>query len=84
MMGGSCSTQRRHRHDDDGRQTSTAGGRREAHDGCTSSILRRGRFRSGRLGSRFCGGSQVRKRKICTRDVMCAVYDVAHLFVLIL
>lgn len=60
MMGSSCSTQRRH-HRDDGRQTSASGGggrRREAHDGCTSSILRRGRFRSSRLGSRFCGGSQ--------------------------
>eukprot|EP00984_Skeletonema_dohrnii_P003939 scaffold1350_cov137-Skeletonema_dohrnii-CCMP3373.AAC.19 len=60
MMGSSCSTQRRH-HRDDGRQTSASGGGlgiREAHDGCTSSILRRGRFRSSRLGSRFCGGSQ--------------------------
>mmetsp|Transcript_24385 Transcript_24385/g.38269 ORF Transcript_24385/g.38269 Transcript_24385/m.38269 type:complete len:969 (+) Transcript_24385:327-3233(+) len=58
MMGGSCSTQRRHHHHDDGRQTSTSGVRREAHDGCTSSILRRGRFRSSRLVTRFCGGSQ--------------------------
>ncbi|KAL7493090.1 hypothetical protein ACHAWT_002207 [Skeletonema menzelii] len=58
MMGSSCSTQRRHHHEDDGRQTSASRGRGASHDGCTGSILRRGRFRSSRLGSRLCGGSQ--------------------------